>query len=70
MGGSASYCEFDAVVSFLDRMKQQKDYPIKIAIFDPIPFRGRKNYSLLGRDIIHEWKLTYDYPNDQFFAEV
>jgi hypothetical protein len=68
--GRASYCEFDAVVSFIDRMKQQKDYPIKIAIFDPSPFIGRRNYSLLGRDIVHEWKVVYDYPNDQLFAEV
>jgi hypothetical protein len=66
---TGAYCDVPATVSFRDTVGNFKNYNIPIAIFDPAHFAGI-NYSVLGRDICHNWRLLYDFPRRRLWARM
>ena len=71
IGGKASTYIEPSQVAFLDEDERRVyGYDINIFIYPPIEKEVRELPSLLGRDIINRWHITYDNSVPLLSAEV
>jgi hypothetical protein len=64
VGGSVRMYAQDASIAFLDGRKRIRLYEIALGIVGPTHY-NRRTPSLLGRDIIDRWRMSYNPSKDR-----